>query len=343
MVILSFLERAINMNDASLEVYEPAPKYFVTSGRGEKAFYNSRFRAFLAGKRTLVDSPHEAEILVHINAPQIIGLRHKSILPKNPKKILLRNEPSVVVPKNFLGDYRRVFHKVIDLGRKEGSGTFNIYWPQDWDKFQEEHFYSKCRSDRLAIVSSHKMSLVSGELYSLRRLCAKAMTSVDLFGHGWNASPAKVGRMVLSHLLSAALTRQSISTNSFKYLFARQPNFKGPVVDKIQTLSQYRYSVVIENSLEYMSEKLFDALFAGTIPIYVGPPVAQFGIPQDIVFEAEPTLTSILHCVSLAESADFAKWQEATWKFLNNPSTFENWSSEQIFSRILAYIEHEEG
>lgn len=330
------------MDNATQASHRLTPKYYVTSGRGESSLYNSRFRAFLEGKRTLVDSPHEAEISVHENVHQIIGIRHKNPLTKNSKRILFRNEPSVVVPKNFLGNYRRVFHKVIDFGRKEESGTFHVFWPQDWMKFREERFYYKSRSDRLAIVSSHKMSLVSGELYSLRRLSAKVMTSVDLFGHGWDASPAKVGRMVLSHLLSAVLTRQSISVNSFQYLFARQPNFKGPVVDKIQTLSQYRYSLVIENSVEYMSEKLFDSLFAGTIPIYVGPPVSQFGIPQGIVFEAEPTLQSIRQCLSLAKAADFAKWQEATWNFLNHPSTFENWSSERIFSRILAYIENDE-
>jgi hypothetical protein len=50
------------------------------------------------------------------------------------------------------------------------------------------------------------------------------------------------------------------------------PAYRGYASSKYQTISQYRYNLVIENSVEdwYISEKIFDALLCGCMPIYHG-------------------------------------------------------------------------
>lgn len=49
-------------------------------------------------------------------------------------------------------------------------------------------------------------------------------------------------------------------------------SYRGPSIFKWKTVSQYKYSLVIENSAEdyYISEKIFDALICGSMPIYYG-------------------------------------------------------------------------
>ncbi len=51
-------------------------------------------------------------------------------------------------------------------------------------------------------------------------------------------------------------------------------NVGGPVTDKVEFLSRYRFGLACENSRwpGYTTEKLFEALRAGTIPIYWGDP-----------------------------------------------------------------------
>lgn len=46
-----------------------------------------------------------------------------------------------------------------------------------------------------------------------------------------------------------------------------------PVEKKIESLKNYRFSIVVENSVEsdYFTEKLLDCFLTGTIPIYLGP------------------------------------------------------------------------
>ena len=50
------------------------------------------------------------------------------------------------------------------------------------------------------------------------------------------------------------------------------PAYRGYAASKYKTLSQYRYNLAIENSVEdwYISEKIFDSLLCGCMPIYYG-------------------------------------------------------------------------
>ena len=49
-------------------------------------------------------------------------------------------------------------------------------------------------------------------------------------------------------------------------------NMNGKVINKIEFLSHYKFSIAMENSLGdgYISEKIVDSFLAGTIPIYYG-------------------------------------------------------------------------
>ena len=67
----------------------------------------------------------------------------------------------------------------------------------------------------------------------------------------------------------------------FSKLSAAIPSYRGQCIFKWKTVSQYKYSLVIENSTEdyYISEKIFDALICGSMPIYFG---------SDKIFEVLP-------------------------------------------------------
>ncbi len=69
----------------------------------------------------------------------------------------------------------------------------------------------------------------------------------------------------------------------YKYYKAALSVYKGTVEDKITTMSNYRFALCIENIIYpgYITEKIFDCLFAGCIPIYYGAPDIQDFIPEN--------------------------------------------------------------
>ncbi|KAL4276006.1 hypothetical protein HN51_058937 [Arachis hypogaea] len=83
-------------------------------------------------------------------------------------------------------------------------------------------------------------------------------------------------------------------------------------VDKVETLKRYKFSLAFENSNEedYVTEKFFQSLVAGTVPVVVGAPNIQ---------DFAPAPGSILHIKEIQDVESVAK----TMKYLaENPEAF---------------------
>ena len=51
--------------------------------------------------------------------------------------------------------------------------------------------------------------------------------------------------------------------------------YKGYIKDKFDTISRYKFNFCLENFYGfrgYITEKIFDAMLAGTVPVYYGDP-----------------------------------------------------------------------
>jgi hypothetical protein len=96
---------------------------------------------------------------------------------------------------------------------------------------------------------------------------------------------------------------------------------------------------VIENSGEYMSEKLFDSLFAGTFPIYVGPNPVDFGIPEFVAIHSNPDIDSIMNAIELARTIDLASWRASVLDWLKSDGVEQAWSGPFVTSQIVAKID----
>jgi hypothetical protein len=252
---------------------------------------------------------------------------------------LVRNEPAVVIPNNYKVSKVAAFQNIVDLGRIKSENSVSLPWPQEWEKFDRDYFFHDTRKDRTVIIAANKISFVAGELYSLRRMCMNLVSGVDIIGYGWKST---MGSRVLAAVKSFVIAIGSgslVSRTALNHYFEPTPNYLGESGNKIRSLSEYRQSLVIENSAEYMSEKLFDAFFAGTIPIYVGPPVRAFGIPKELVVESKPEPAAIAHAIQLAKEMDLEQWRELCWQFLNDSKTREMWDANNVFGKVLRIIE----
>jgi hypothetical protein len=90
-------------------------------------------------------------------------------------------------------------------------------------------------------------------------------------------------------------------------IFFRPEHPMGMVDEKAEAFRLAPSSIVIENSGDYVSEKLVDAVCAGVVPIYVGPPLERFQIPSDVAVTCPPDPIKIAHTVrSLSGSQTIA-------------------------------------
>jgi len=249
---------------------------------------------------------------------------------KNRFNILFRSEPECIIPSGYKEESLAVYDKTLTFGKPRTSPNFE-FWPQFWDK--SLHFKAN-RKEKIALINANKLNFHKTEMYSLRRKAAKTLDEVDLFGMDWNISFVLKMKIFVIELRKEPL--KSLFTFPFHIdkWFHNWPEIDAPQ-DKIKLLKEYKYALVIENSRSYMSEKLFDALQSGCIPIYVGPRVEDFGIPPELVIQSPASLSGIKVAFKKAKSLDYLKHQKNIREWLEDPETIAKHSGEQVLNRAI--------
>jgi len=254
---------------------------------------------------------------------------------------LVRQEPKVIRPQNYRADYLHQVDQIIDVGRPPTASTNRINWPQDWNL---EHLsrsieFEHQRSNRVAVINANKLSFVRGELYSLRRKASQVSPEIDVWGAGWDLTNTSKAFIAKAELQIPIRHGFGISPTAIAGWFGKPRSYMGISESKLQTLSGYNYSLVIENSLEFLTEKLFDSLFSGTLPIYVGPKLSEFEIPGFVAVTAEPDLGSVLEAIDAAKQVDLTKWRNQVLNWLNSQVVKRSWSSEFVMQDLVQKID----
>ena len=284
----------------------------------------------------LVEDMRDADIFIAMDLVEKEIFKWEMYGKSKQLAFLIRNEPKVVWPTNYRQLLLAKFGTVIDIGRFNKNADFESVWPQFWP---EEASTNDFRfDDGIVIVSGNKLSFIFGELYSLRRRCIFNIPQIAHYGNNWDLGFLDKVKTVVLELLKVLESKSLPNPNSFKFWFRKYINWLGAPYDKKSCLSIYKYSLVIENSADYMSEKLFDAFFACTVPIYVGPCVRKYGIPENLVIQCEPNLRSIRDGIKRAQKVNYVEWCDEINSWLNSAETRANWDGYEVYGRIIDEI-----
>lgn len=154
---------------------------------------------------------------------------------------------------------------------------------------------------------------MASSLYGLRRDVVRTLGNLGiplgLAGADWLESRVQRWNRGSRSLIRATRGRSLALSLGEAYgrVDVNGADYVGPIADKFAFLQQAPISVVVENSLDYVSEKLFDAIRAGVAPVYVGPPLTEFGIPQEIALVADPLATDVVRRVRDTSPSELAK------------------------------------
>lgn len=201
----------------------------------------------------------------------------------------LQLEPPVVDPAGYaaLPAIHKAFERVFTHLPAAHGGT-KLYWPQVKNGFVP---LDDAPRKKLCMVNANKRPVpgwfaasvakvdgenhIYGELYSERVRALDALGDrIDLYGPGWDG----------------------------------RPNWHGAPADKFAVLKQYDFALCFENQVMpgYLTEKAFECLFAGTIPVYFGCPDVASYIPPECFVDFRP----------------FADYDEL-WDYLQDPGSLD--------------------
>jgi hypothetical protein len=256
------------------------------------------------------------------------------------RRALVLWEPEIVEKERYspevLKQYGIVYAPSPIWAKKVFGKPFK--WPQDRVEGIESMDAWLLRKKKFVVIQGNKFSARKGELYSLRRRVITALKGkIDLYGTDWDKGPA----FAWMHW-SMSLVNSNIHEFSPKSMVGIGQKFKsyfGPVTSKRETFLKYRYAIVIENSADFVSEKLFDAISAGCIVIYTGPNLKEFGIEDTSLILGPQKKSEILkRCNQLlglsdAEQYLIAKEQNSVLLKISN-----DWENTQVLRTLATNI-----
>lgn len=233
-------------------------------------------------------------------------------------------EPPVVAPQLYreIGNLARNFARVY-LHNAEGIGYdryFNgqqnlrkFFWPQAEDGVIVKLWENRNRGFLVMINSNKKPVLKDNELYSerIRALVQfQKLGPVDLYGHGWDAPFYRLRQA------------RYIPFLYWKHRNVLRAIYKGSVQSKYEVLSRYHFALCFENMVMpgYITEKIFDCFFVGTVPVYLGAPDIDKYIPRNCFIDQRDfadygQLCSFLQ--SLTEK-DISSFRDAAREYLTS-------------------------
>jgi len=196
---------------------------------------------------------------------------------------LLVSETPAVRPDNWNRANYAPFKKVFTWSPLLADGKKFIRY-QLFHKLPEFAPYAPSEAGKFCCqIASQKYSWAPEELYSERVRAIRWFekhhpTEFDLYGQRWDRFYLQ-GKLSILNPVLARIYQQ------FPRLPRRRnfPSSRGAVKSKREIMRQYRFSICYENA-SYpgcTTEKILDAMFAGSVPIYLGDPRVKELVPKE--------------------------------------------------------------
>lgn len=262
------------------------------------------------------------------------ALRHK--IPKS-KRVLIKWEPKIVDNVLHEKDTDEFYGKIYCASPKwvNSVNSEAFYWPQDSIEFRFDHQQWARRKNKAIMIQGNKFSARKGELYSLRRRVLKGnlRDHIDLYGTNWNKGFIFDFLQWFRSLIHTRI--RDVSFSSPIYMGNKYSNFRGPIADKNDALENYQIALVIENSADFVSEKIFDAVRSGCLVIYVGPNLADFGLPHESIISVKPEEKYITGMIQDLLNRDVVtKKTLAKNQIRQFAKISENWENHHVLSKL---------
>ncbi|MFZ5524744.1 MAG: hypothetical protein ACOY9D_11785 [Pseudomonadota bacterium] len=230
------------------DFYKHYTRFFTSSNAQDHRFY-------------LVAQPDQADVVVFINTVDDRVLRH------DQHAILFFHEPLAYAHLYQTEIHENQFPKA-NLEVVGHPPTPSLFIKDsDGIKYHRSipyvHFHHMATYDQLNEIDETKRT---------KLICSIAS--------GLNGIPGYHNRRLFFEKFSASNPLFNLF-GKFNEISSAIPSYRGQCFFKWKTVSLYKYSLVIENSTDdyYISEKIFDALICGSMPIYHG---------SDKIFEVLP-------------------------------------------------------
>lgn len=271
----------------------------------------------------------------------LINERTDRLLEAGVKPFLLFCQESPMVATRFYADFRRhsgrFFYTMSFAGMKRRAHPKTTFLPMCFPIFREQTPASIPFEERslLALIAANKsvpawksylMKIYYGPsvklIYPVRKKLVDDLARqrvIDLYGKGWDADPETATREAHLGLV--------------------------PAGGKLDTLSRYKFTLCFENAIfpGYLTEKIFDALLAGSVPVYLGDPEISKSVPDTAFIDVRNFKSGVelRDRLTSMTKEEHDRYRTAGEAFLAS-AAFERFEHDTFIEKVFSLIHHYE-
>ena len=274
---------------------------FHSSVPGCLAFMKETFEAQGVRVHTAdrLPAPNGSDIHLYVSVNNHANYSELSNRPDVILSAFLVMESPVVEPRIYRGlkraqhHFKRIFSCIDQVEVTQFAGAavdcIPLRWPID-HRGVDLPLWSRSDREFLVMVNMNKLPrLTCRELYTERLRAVEFFSctdDIDLYGVDWDKASRRMGYTWVPWTLRRvhiAFHDWVDKVHPHPWMVAARKVYKGELETKWETLGSYDFALCFENAKikGWLTEKLFECLRTGTIPIYWGATDAEELIPPD--------------------------------------------------------------
>ncbi|HPH96715.1 MAG TPA: glycosyltransferase family 10 [Anaerolineaceae bacterium] len=247
----------------------------------------------------LLPQVEQADAFIFLDRPDENHEWVKQALGSGKPCILFLNETEMILPGNWKRESHTAYQRIFTWNNDWADGQKYLHFYQAQDLPRGLSVTLAQKEKLCTLIASNKMlddplELYSHRLAAIRWFEAHHPEDFDLYGYNWDEQTF--------------------------------PSYSGTLKRKTETLARYRFAICYENTFAYpgyITEKLFDCLKAGCVPVYWGAPNVTDVIPADCFVDRRQfaSLGELYAFMVGMSDADYSAYLERISAFLAGPAS----------------------
>ncbi|MFH1306945.1 MAG: glycosyltransferase family 10 [Candidatus Micrarchaeota archaeon] len=238
-------------------------------------------------------------------------------------------EPPATRKDNYEKGRHEGFRKIMTWndgfvdGKKYLKGNFTIpYKEGERIKIEKREFGKR---KLLCMITANKYSSHPQQLYTKRREAVKWMErehpkDFDLYGQRWDLPVIHSNLLENIGVNNIGKLMHKLNLKMWKNLM--YSSYRGGVRNKKEVMSGYKFCVCFENQQNvkgYVTEKIFDAFFAGCVPVYLGASNIEKYVPKKCFIDMRKFngIKEMYDEISGIREGEFEKYLDEIEEYLN--------------------------
>lgn len=284
----------------------------------------------------------DADIVIFIDLPKNNCRIYSEARKLNKPLFLLHFESHIIIQEIFQINLNERFDVIyswfLPFGNELGEKFCPLHFSFDTNSIRFNNIYNS----KIVNISSNKFSIHKDELYTMKRIWINNFNRyypdrLDLYGYNW-----EILFLNQHNLISQFINRIN---NKFKLFKHKLKIYKGSINRKRDILSSYTFALVIENAnFEFwITEKIWDSMINGVIPIYYGAANITSFIPENCFINLAnfDCPKDLLNFIDKMTNEQIANYRYNIFTFLNSPKSNEfkiNYFVESMHNTIKKYF-----